>query len=392
MEPVAWSSKPSRRLIFSPAAQFQDGFEDDTDGDAPTKGMVATPGDSSPVPIDIDAATQNNENRGRPAKHSKLIYIDQDSVYEIGDDSRDDVDSGEIPTGADGGHRQDGSSADFALEITDEQRTQSSSHESHQWHQGHETVPLKGDRVSSRPAFDDIDVDEIVSELDDILNEMDDAPFHGAVVREDGSGGMDGEEVEVLTESDEARRQREEQQSLELAQMLMAEESMAAYDNHFAQIQANSEFLTEDERAALEAAMAEERREFEIAAVAEELEQELDYEDGNLSYDTLLRLGEHLGDVKEERWKFNASRYIEQLATFRFCASNGPNEEGSRNDSETKCLVCQCEYEDGEDLKRLPCSHCFHSACVDQWLQTKDWCPYCRHSIVASANTNPARK
>jgi len=41
------------------------------------------------------------------------------------------------------------------------------------------------------------------------------------------------------------------------------------------------------------------------------------------------------------------------------------------------CLICQCSYVADEDIKKLPCTHDFHSACVDAWLVDNDTCPLC---------------
>lgn len=30
--------------------------------------------------------------------------------------------------------------------------------------------------------------------------------------------------------------------------------------------------------------------------------------------------------------------------------------------------MCCCDFEPGEEVKRLPCSHLYHPACIDQWL------------------------
>ena len=49
-------------------------------------------------------------------------------------------------------------------------------------------------------------------------------------------------------------------------------------------------------------------------------------------------------------------------------------------DSE-KCTVCLTEFEIGEDVRRLPCMHLFHTGCVDQWLRTNKRCPICRVDI-----------
>ncbi|MEQ2205490.1 hypothetical protein XENOCAPTIV_000502 [Xenoophorus captivus] len=50
-------------------------------------------------------------------------------------------------------------------------------------------------------------------------------------------------------------------------------------------------------------------------------------------------------------------------------------------DTDEKCTICLSMLEDGEDVRRLPCMHLFHQACVDQWLATSRKCPICRVDI-----------
>ncbi|KAF9197401.1 hypothetical protein BGZ49_002185 [Haplosporangium sp. Z 27] len=47
----------------------------------------------------------------------------------------------------------------------------------------------------------------------------------------------------------------------------------------------------------------------------------------------------------------------------------------------TSCPICLCEYEDLEELRRLPCEHYFHKECVDEWLKLKRTCPLCKCDI-----------
>ena len=110
----------------------------------------------------------------------------------------------------------------------------------------------------------------------------------------------------------------------------------------------------------------------------EEVEEAED--DGGMSYELMLRLGERIGDVKSERWSRVAREKINQLPTFTFVPQSVKDKD--ENDCEVKCLVCQFAYEEKECLRRLPCGHCFHSECVDQWLMSKDCCPYCRKPII----------
>jgi len=37
-------------------------------------------------------------------------------------------------------------------------------------------------------------------------------------------------------------------------------------------------------------------------------------------------------------------------------------------DAERECAVCLASFDEGEEIKRLPCGHPFHSKCIDEWL------------------------
>jgi hypothetical protein len=169
------------------------------------------------------------------------------------------------------------------------------------------------------------------------------------------------------------RRHREEAESLELARRLMAEEAMNSYHQHVQLLRESADQLSQEDYNALQSALEEEEHE-QVAA--------LENEDGALSYETMLELGERIGDVKTERWAMIAEQEINKLPVFPFDpCSLSASEEQDADDSERKCLVCQCEYEKDEHLRRLPCNHCFHTDCVDQWLSSKEVCPYCRQSV-----------
>ncbi|XP_014210132.1 uncharacterized protein LOC106640572 [Copidosoma floridanum] len=53
----------------------------------------------------------------------------------------------------------------------------------------------------------------------------------------------------------------------------------------------------------------------------------------------------------------------------------------NREDAIEKCTICLCEFEEEENVRRLPCMHLFHIECVDQWLCTNSCCPICRVDI-----------
>jgi len=46
-----------------------------------------------------------------------------------------------------------------------------------------------------------------------------------------------------------------------------------------------------------------------------------------------------------------------------------------------QCPVCLAEFTEGEEMKRLPCDHCFHSKCILSWLAVTNSCPLCRHEL-----------
>mmetsp|Transcript_21538 Transcript_21538/g.38966 ORF Transcript_21538/g.38966 Transcript_21538/m.38966 type:complete len:932 (-) Transcript_21538:1447-4242(-) len=48
------------------------------------------------------------------------------------------------------------------------------------------------------------------------------------------------------------------------------------------------------------------------------------------------------------------------------------------------CPICLVEYENGDELRCLPCNHGFHTECLDPWLQNNRSCPACRHALSDS--------
>ncbi len=182
---------------------------------------------------------------------------------------------------------------------------------------------------------------------------------------------QDDEDEANEEETEEERIQREMEESEALARQMMAEEAMATYQMSIENLRNNAEHFSEEDLAALQAAMAEEDPEEDEAAESDNSHE--------MSYDALLRLGERIGDVKEERWACVAQNKIEKIPTLMFHPSMAEGKD--ENHTEVKCLICQENYEEGEELRCLPCQHCFHKDCVDTWLSTKDTCAFCRKSI-----------
>ena len=49
------------------------------------------------------------------------------------------------------------------------------------------------------------------------------------------------------------------------------------------------------------------------------------------------------------------------------------------------CAVCQCEWEEHDEVRVLPCGHQFHTCCIDRWLSKhKACCPLCKADVRPS--------
>lgn len=67
------------------------------------------------------------------------------------------------------------------------------------------------------------------------------------------------------------------------------------------------------------------------------------------------------------------------------CHSDSPTEHMlSAEDAE--CCICLSAYDDGVELRQLPCGHHFHCACVDKWLCMNATCPLCKYNILKSSS------
>lgn len=48
------------------------------------------------------------------------------------------------------------------------------------------------------------------------------------------------------------------------------------------------------------------------------------------------------------------------------------------------CVVCQNSFEEGEQVRMLPCRHVFHRRCFDGWLHHDKFnCPLCRSPLFS---------
>jgi len=76
-----------------------------------------------------------------------------------------------------------------------------------------------------------------------------------------------------------------------------------------------------------------------------------------MSYEGLLALGEVAGHVSRGA----TDEALRTLKTGHY--------SGSCDTEAEQCAVCRMEFEDGDELTVLPCTHFYHPECVTQWLK-----------------------
>ncbi|XP_070572383.1 E3 ubiquitin-protein ligase ZNRF3-like [Ptychodera flava] len=62
--------------------------------------------------------------------------------------------------------------------------------------------------------------------------------------------------------------------------------------------------------------------------------------------------------------------------------SSNINDSWSLNSDSSMCAICLEEFQEGEELRVVSCSHEFHKHCVDPWLIRNRTCPLCLHNII----------
>ncbi|KAJ4457161.1 hypothetical protein PAPYR_7460 [Paratrimastix pyriformis] len=82
---------------------------------------------------------------------------------------------------------------------------------------------------------------------------------------------------------------------------------------------------------------------------------------------------ENSGAVVVEEDQGISPAYLRRLPTASYRRPSNPDATAP-----TQCPVCLCDFEEGDQVRYLPCLHQFHVACVDKWLLEKATCPICK--------------
>eukprot|EP01084_Bolivina_argentea_P297538 512616_1 len=57
------------------------------------------------------------------------------------------------------------------------------------------------------------------------------------------------------------------------------------------------------------------------------------------------------------------------------------NSDSATKEDVVSCRICLYPFEDGDQIKILPCLHKYHSMCIDHWLRHSVKCPMCMTSV-----------
>ena len=71
----------------------------------------------------------------------------------------------------------------------------------------------------------------------------------------------------------------------------------------------------------------------------------------------------------------------ESKELLKYIPTSFVNKEKKPSDNNYRCIICLSEFQVGEKESTLPCLHIFHSACIETWINNKQWCPICKYDL-----------
>lgn len=94
----------------------------------------------------------------------------------------------------------------------------------------------------------------------------------------------------------------------------------------------------------------------------------------DMSYESLLRLEEDLGEVKKRNLSEQSIALL-QRHSFNQCLFKFA-------DTIVPCAICMGDYVEEDLVIALDCKHYFHDQCLEGWLRIKASCPVCRMLVL----------
>ena len=85
------------------------------------------------------------------------------------------------------------------------------------------------------------------------------------------------------------------------------------------------------------------------------------------------RISQNYGNLESSWRRAKARKSIDFLKQFEVSCNEAP--------PQCACSICFEELGSEDLIYRLPCSHCYHGPCLQQWLHNNVTCPTCRSSV-----------
>lgn len=88
----------------------------------------------------------------------------------------------------------------------------------------------------------------------------------------------------------------------------------------------------------------------------------------------MMPIGNGEFDMGQPEERGLSKEAIDSLALIKY------SKEANKNVSEDlkKCPICLDDFDEGQEVRFLWCTHRFHRGCVDQWLESHTTCPLCK--------------
>ncbi|GMH21985.1 hypothetical protein Nepgr_023828 [Nepenthes gracilis] len=106
-------------------------------------------------------------------------------------------------------------------------------------------------------------------------------------------------------------------------------------------------------------------------------------DDGYLSETELLLNMDNLIRELEEMVGPNTFGLSERAVMEQLSRREHERLSSSSQHDTVPCSICLEEYEQGQGIGELDCSHVFHFECIKQWLMLKNRCPLCKTTALS---------